>query len=142
MVSPSSNGTTTNNRPSRGWRRMRELAREADAKRKTLTAELLAGLGRPATAVDRIAAENLAALHVKAIRLEASGRDATGVRQQITQAMRASGLRPDKPAPPKPFNIAAALAQGILPPSPQSADDAAKQPGDETHLENRDASPA
>jgi phosphotransferase system HPr-like phosphotransfer protein len=77
---------------------MRELRLEAAAERETLTAEILASLGRPASAIDRIAAANLAARHIRANRIEASGRDASAVRQQITQAVRATGFRPQPAA--------------------------------------------
>jgi hypothetical protein len=83
---------------SRGYKRMKEIAAEVVAEREALTAELLAALGRPATVIDRIACENLAALHVRAKRIEASGRNASDVRRQITQLMRGVGIKPDAPA--------------------------------------------
>jgi hypothetical protein len=81
-----------------GGRRTKARAAQDEAERNALTAELLQELGRPATARDRIAAANLAALHLRAIRLEANGRDASEVRRQITQTLRAS-WRPDKVEP-------------------------------------------
>jgi hypothetical protein len=81
-----------------GRRRALQLAAEYAAERQALTVDLLAGLGRAPTAVDRIAAENLAAMHVRAHRLEAQGRDATEERRQITQMMRAAGFKPTKAA--------------------------------------------
>jgi hypothetical protein len=93
----------------RGRKRMRELAQEAQAERESLAAELLAGLGRTPSTVDRIAATNLAALHVRAKRLEAAGRDAVEIRRQITQMIRATGLRPAPVETAKPADPMAAI---------------------------------
>jgi len=83
----------------RGRIRMREIARESEAERKAIEADLLASLGRTATPLDRIAAESISAAVVRARRLRACGRDDSEQRRQIAQLMRASGFRPDKPAP-------------------------------------------
>jgi hypothetical protein len=136
VVMTSSNSTTTNDRSSRGWRRMRELRAEAEAERDALAAELLVGLGRPVTAVDRIAAETLAAAHVKAERLEASGRDATEERRLVAQLMRTSGFRPAKASEHKP-DPTAALREHITrrypqPPSRPTVADAPDAPANST----------
>jgi hypothetical protein len=93
--------TSTQNARSRGGlvgaqgrRRSLQLAAEAEAERKALEAELIADLGRRATAYDRIAINNIAAMHVRARRLEAQGKNATEERRQITQMMRGLGLKP------------------------------------------------
>src|SRR6476620_326848 len=89
---------------SRGWRRYRELKQRDDADRQAIATELLAGLGRPSTMADRLAAENIASLTVWARVLERRGafQGATEVRQQITQAARAfPAFKPQPAAPPK-----------------------------------------
>jgi hypothetical protein len=85
-----------------GLVRMRQLASERLAERQAITAQILSDLGRPATTLDRIAANNLAALHVRANQLEAMGKNADTVRQQITQAQRASGFKPQPVDAQKP----------------------------------------
>ena len=76
---------------------MLELASGYAKQRRELATALLGDLGREPTARDRVAAVNLASLHVTAERVEKSGRNASALRQQITQAMRA--WRPEtKPA--------------------------------------------
>ena len=106
----------------RGRARMRELAQQSAAERDKLAAEILAGLGRAPSAIDRIAAANLAALHVRANRIEASGRDASAIRKQIIQATRATGFKPQpaasqKPAPLKAIDdhLARQRAAGVAP---------------------------
>jgi hypothetical protein len=117
----------------RGKARMRQLAAEADAERKAIAAKILADLGRPASMLDEIAARNLAALDVRASRLEANGKDATAVRQQITQAQRASGFRPAKPAEAKPPSIQELLAaRGFKPPVAPPTTPAPEQRADAT----------
>jgi hypothetical protein len=69
---------------------MREIGAEHLAKRQQLVDDLLAGLGRQPRALDKVVAENLAALHVRASYLESLGRDATEVRKQITACLRAT----------------------------------------------------
>jgi hypothetical protein len=90
---------------------MLELAAQAEQERKAPAADILAGLGRPANAIDRVAAENLAALNIRANKLEAAGKDATEVRRQINQALRTTGFRPQKiePAKQQPYNFKAAI---------------------------------
>lgn len=85
----------------RGLVRMRQLASERLAQRQAIAAQILSELGRAPTTLDKIAANNLAALHVRADQLEAMGKNADAVRQQITQAQRASGFKPE-PAATKP----------------------------------------
>jgi hypothetical protein len=62
-----------------------ELRAADAAERQRIEAGLLADLGRPATMTDRVAAANIAALQVKAERLEHQGRDAFELRKQIAQ---------------------------------------------------------
>jgi hypothetical protein len=85
----------------RGAARMKEIAAEAEIERNALVAEILSDLGRPATALDRIAAQSIASAHIKACRLRALGRDDLDQQRLIAQLVRATGLKPDKPAPPK-----------------------------------------
>jgi hypothetical protein len=86
----------------RGGARMKELAAETAVERAALEAELIAELGRPATALDRIAIESIASAAVRARRLRASGRDDLEQQRLIAQLLRATGLKPDKPVPQKP----------------------------------------
>ncbi|WP_407152251.1 hypothetical protein [Bradyrhizobium sp. ORS 86] len=85
----------------RGVRRMREIAAEDQAKREKLTAELLADLGRVPSALDRVNVASLAAAHVRAERLRTRGRSDLEERRQITQLMRATGLRPQPVTAPQ-----------------------------------------
>jgi hypothetical protein len=80
---------------------MRELRREDEAKRQRLVAELLAELGRPAGAVDRVTAETLAATVVRADRLRMAGRSDIEERRLIVQLQQALGLRPAPVGPAK-----------------------------------------
>jgi hypothetical protein len=114
---------------------MRELRAEAAREREALTVEILASLGRVPSAIDRIAAANLAALHVRANRIEASGRDASAIRQQITQAVRATGFKPQPAAAQKPRTIQEMLAErGIKPPSASPATPEPEQRRDEARF--------
>jgi hypothetical protein len=117
----------------RGYARMIELAQQNKAKRDALAAELLGGLGRPPSAIDRVAAENLASMVVQADRLEAHGKDASELRRQINQAMRTSGFKPAMAEPPKQPSIAELLAaRGYAPPSARSGAEAPEQQETET----------
>jgi hypothetical protein len=80
-------------------------------KREKLAGELIAGLGRVPTAIDLVAAVNLAALFVRADQLEAAGRNADEIRRQINQAIRATGLRPAKAEPPPRKTFVEKLAE-------------------------------
>jgi hypothetical protein len=97
---------TTPKKPRRrgggGSKRMKELAAIAAVERDALVLEILAGLGRPATAIDRIAAESIAAASLRARDLRAQGRDDLEQQRMIAQLLRATGLKPDKKAPPAP----------------------------------------
>jgi hypothetical protein len=80
----------TNEQLARGRKRMKELAAEAEAERKVVEADLLASLGRPASALDRVL-----------------GRNDAEERRSIAQLMRASNFKPDRPLPaPKPDFLA------------------------------------
>jgi hypothetical protein len=85
--------------------RTREARRRKQdaADREAITAALLESLGRTATMVDQIAAENLANLIVWARTLERRSQfaEAAKVRQQITQAVRATGMKPQPAASQK-----------------------------------------
>lgn len=110
---------------SRGWRRYRELKQQDDTDRQAIAAELLAGLGRPSTMADRLAAENIASLAVWARTLERRGafKGATEVRQQITQAARAfPAFKPQPALPPKGDAGAAFLAEMQAAATPQGAE--------------------
>jgi hypothetical protein len=58
-----------------GSKRMKELAAIAAVERDALILEILSGLGRPASALDKIAAESIAAASLRARDLRAQGRD-------------------------------------------------------------------
>jgi hypothetical protein len=103
----------------RGWARMKQLAAEADAERQALAEEIIAGLGRPAGALDRIAIESIAAAAVRARQLRAQGRDDLEQQRLIAQLLRATGLRPDKAVPPKQEDFASEMMR-LATPSPTS----------------------
>lgn len=121
-ISPNTTITADDGRRARGRARMREIAAEDAAKRQRLVTELLAELGRPAGAVDRVTAETLAATVVRADRLRMAGRCDLEERRLVVQLQRALGLRPAPAGPPKQStNIADLLAEhGYTPPEPVS----------------------
>jgi hypothetical protein len=84
-----------------GSKRMKELAAIAAVERDALVLEILSGLGRPAGALDKIAAESIAAASLRARDLRAQGRDDLEQQKMIAQLLRATGLKPDKKATPK-----------------------------------------
>ena len=81
----------------RGYQRMRQIAAEDEAARRVVEADLFASLGRVATPLDQIAAEQISAAVVKGRRLRLAGRNDTEQRRLIAQLMRASNFKPDKP---------------------------------------------
>jgi hypothetical protein len=95
----------------RGWRRYQQLRRQDAAERDRIAAALLEGLGRAPTERDRLAAENIASLTVRARTLERRGQfaEAAKVRQQVTQATRATGFKPQPAASQKPNAATAGL---------------------------------
>jgi hypothetical protein len=92
-----------------GRRRQLALAKECEAERKALEADIIAGLGRVPSALDMIAIETMTATAVRARRLRACGRSDHSERQLLVQATRATGLRPQPPVAAK-VNPAAALS--------------------------------
>jgi hypothetical protein len=111
---------------------------QEEAQRQAIVADILAGLGRPATVVDRIAADNLASFHIKARRLEAQGKSSVEVRRVLNQAMRASGPKPAEPEAPRPMSIQEMLAaRGFTPPAAPTASAALEQSGIETSTQRR-----
>ena len=99
----------------RGAARMKQLAAEAEAERQALADEIIAGLGRPANALDRIAIESIASAAVRARQLRAAGRDDLEQQRLIAQLLRATGLRPDKPAPPRQEDFSAEMLRLAMP---------------------------
>jgi hypothetical protein len=93
-----------------GSKRMRELASKAAVERDALVLEILSGLGRPPSALDKIAAESIAAASLRARDLRAMGRDDLEQQKMIAQLLRATGLKPDKKAPPAPPTMEELLA--------------------------------
>jgi hypothetical protein len=93
-----------------GKRRMKQLASLAATERDVLVAEILADLGRAPSALDKIAAESIAAAVLRARDLRAQGRDDLEQQKMIAQLLRATGLRPDKKAPPAPLTMEQMLA--------------------------------
>jgi hypothetical protein len=89
QVVPSLPATTKADQPrlSRGWRRMQEIARESEVERRAIEAELLVDLGRPPTAVDRIAIETLSAAMVRTRRLRGIGKNDTDQMRLIVQLL-------------------------------------------------------
>jgi hypothetical protein len=100
----------------RGQARMQELAAEAETERQALADEIIAGLGRPATALDRIAIESIVSAAVSARQLRAQGRNDLEQQRLIAQLLRATGLRPHKPAPPKQEDFTAEMLRLATPP--------------------------
>ena len=94
MSSPPVPTKTDQPRLSRGWRRMQEIAHESEVERRVIEAGLLADLGRPATAVDRIEIEALSAAMVRARRLRATGKNDTEQTRLIAQLLMATGIKP------------------------------------------------
>jgi hypothetical protein len=84
-----------------GSKRMKELAIAAAVERDALVLEILAGLGRSPSALDRIAAESIASASLRARDLRAQGRDDLEQQRMIAQLLRATGLKPDKKAAPR-----------------------------------------
>jgi hypothetical protein len=97
----------------RGIARMKQIAVEDAAKRQHLVTELLEGLGRTPTAMDRVTIETLAAAHVRADRLRMAGRSDLEERRLIIQLQRAAGFKPAPPAVPKPISYSEKLAAQI-----------------------------
>ena len=85
---------------SQGRKRSRELAAEMKTAVAGVVEAMLAGLGRPATEVDKMDAEALAALLLRARRLRDNGRDDTAVLIQFATLKRDTAFhRPYPPAP-------------------------------------------
>jgi hypothetical protein len=76
-------------RPSRGWRRMREIRNSDLAETEAMAAGLLDGLGRPATQQDAVLAEKIAALSIRERRLRRGGKakEAQDVTRLLLRAM-------------------------------------------------------
>jgi len=90
----------------RGKRRMKELSGTYDSARAQLEADILSDLGREPSAIDRIAAETLAASVIRARRLRATGKSDADERKTVVQVIRATGLRPapvQAAEPPNPY---------------------------------------
>jgi hypothetical protein len=100
---------------------MRQLAAQDVLDRATLLAELLnayaARHGRPATPVEVLPLENLAAGTIRIRRLEAQGKDSLEERRLLAQWWRAAGLKAEKPAPPSAADRVAALQAALSKPS-------------------------
>jgi hypothetical protein len=86
----------------RGWRRMRQLRQQDEAARQAIVADIIDGLGRPTTTVDKIAAEAIAAATVRARRLRLNGHDDSSQTRLLAQLLRTSGFRPAPAAAMKP----------------------------------------
>ncbi|MBR0937300.1 hypothetical protein [Bradyrhizobium jicamae] len=86
-----------------GSRRAKEVPAEIAKQREELAQRLAADLGRPATAIDGVAIEQLASLVTEARRLEARGRwtKAMEIRHEIAIAIKSTGLRPEPPVAAK-----------------------------------------
>ena len=83
---------------------MTQLADELQARREVVVAGILAGLRRPATELDKIAASHIATMHARCEQLEAVGRNSLHVRQMLAHALVAFGLQPAT-VPPAPTKI-------------------------------------
>jgi hypothetical protein len=66
-----------------------------------LKADLIAGLGREPTAIDRISIDTLVATVIRAARLRTQGKNDHEERKLVSQLIRATGLRPAPPSQPE-----------------------------------------
>jgi hypothetical protein len=78
----------------RGYARMRQLGQQDLAKAEVVAKELIDGLARPATPVDRIQARVVAALVCKLERTLACGKDTSRARRALTEAIANSPFAP------------------------------------------------
>lgn len=85
----------------RGRARMKELAAEARVALQHNVEALLAGLGRPATEAERMQAEMLASLFLRARRLRENGRNDVEVLRAAAQLMKDTPFL-QSPRPPEP----------------------------------------
>jgi hypothetical protein len=125
--------------PSRGGRRMKELGAAAEVERAQLEADLIAGLGRTPSAIDRVGAEAIAAGVVRSRRLRAAGKSDLEERRTVIQAIRATGMRPGPATQPAPMSIAERLrAAGYAPPPDQPVAPPEDDEDDEAVIEDDD----
>jgi Ni,Fe-hydrogenase III large subunit len=80
--------------PSRGGKRMRELAGVYETTRIELEQNILSEIGRTPATLDRIAAEALSSAVIGARRKRAAGQHDSEQLKLVAQLMRASGLKP------------------------------------------------
>jgi hypothetical protein len=90
-------------RPSRGWRRMREIRTSDEAETRTKAEGLINGLGRPATMADVILSNTIAALSVRADRLRVAGK-ARESENTVRLMVRSIALLRGRPGGPNPVN--------------------------------------
>jgi hypothetical protein len=94
--------------------RAKHIPAEAEAERKLLFDRLIADLGRPATALEECALEQISAKMIRSRRLRAQGRDDREETRAIAQLMRASGFKPQpisaKPAAPSIDDLLSEIA--------------------------------
>jgi hypothetical protein len=94
----------------RGRARQKEIAAASEAERKVIETKIIESLGRPATALDELAAEQISAAVVRGRRKRQVGRDDSEERRSIAQLMRASNFKPDRPQPAPKLSIRDQLA--------------------------------
>jgi hypothetical protein len=79
----------------RGYKRMRELAQQDQAKAEVVAKELLDSLSRSVTPVDRVMAKAVAAAIVKLDRTLACGKDTGIARRALKEALAGSPFEPE-----------------------------------------------
>lgn len=84
----------------KGRARMKEIAIENKAAIETTAASLISGLGRPATEADKLDAEALSSLLIRARRARASGRSDVTLLREYGILKRNSAFRQPRPAEP------------------------------------------
>lgn len=95
----------------RGRARQKQVAAENQAKVDKLAAKLIADLGPTANELAIIHMGNVAYWQVRSTYLESIGRNSDAAREKLYQALKAAGIKPDKPAPAPKKTIAERLAE-------------------------------
>jgi hypothetical protein len=117
---------------SRGWRRAKELQKEAEIEFAELRTALVGCLGREPSAVDIVAIEALTSATISARRQRARGKPDREDLRLVAQLLRATGLKPPPPTAAAPPTIQQLLAQrGYAPPQASPTIDPDDDGGDE-----------
>jgi hypothetical protein len=90
-------------RPSRGWRRMREIRHSDLAETEAMAAGILNGLGRQTNQLDAVLAEKISALAIRERRLRQAGK-AKNAEDVCRLLLRSIALLRGRPGGPNPVN--------------------------------------